>query len=278
MATTTTADIAALVPEVIRSQTLDAVNAATTFAPLAEVITDLSGVGVGDRVTVGSFGAATPALNLAETEEIVPKKVAATARSFVAGRVGDSYEHSYLAAKFSPADVQARAVRYLGEGFAQRIDLNLTAACLTDVPAGRKITPTTVITVASFVQAVETFTDEQLVDVVAVLTRAQRNALRAEVMAGGQQYAGQTIWQDGQLNSFHGVPIATNGYLPVTTAGRHAAVFLRRNRTLVSALAQDLLIEVERFPKKATVDVTGNGVWAGGVQEPSSLTVIDAQG
>lgn len=278
MATTTVPDISAIIPEVIRAETLDVYVASTTLAPYAEQSTELEGVGVGDRITIGSFGAVTPALNLAETEAIVPKKLAATARSFIAGRIGDAYSYSYMSGRFSPTSLQTKAAQFLGRSAALRVDINLAATALSTVLAGRKITVTGVLTAEKFIEAVRQFPDELRGDLVAVLTAGQRAALTDEVKTAGMNYAGQTVWRDGEIDRFFGVPIETNSYLATTTGSNKAGLLFLRNRTLVSAFAQDPLIEVERFPKTATIDVTMNGIWAGGVQELDTLTVIDALG
>lgn len=281
MATTTVPDISTLVPEVVADRVLEVFWSQANFAQDAERVDDLQGVRPGTVVSIGTFAAATPALNLAETEEIVPKKFTATKRSFTVGRIGDAYEYSYAAQTFSPQSLEQRASTYLGRAFAQRVDLNLTAAGLTDVPVGRKITatgtgPAAVITVANFRAAVNLFPDELRPALVAKLTQGQRDALTAEVMAGGTLYAGQTIWLNGTLDRLYGVPIETSGYLPTTTVDRAAGMLYLRNRTFVAAPAVDPLIEFVRMPLKATIDVVMNAWWAGGVQEPSTLAVIDA--
>jgi hypothetical protein len=278
MATTTLPDISAIIPEAIRAETIDAYVANATLAPLAEQDNTLQGVGVGDRLTIGSFGAVTAALNLAETEAIVPKKLTATARSFIAGRIGDAYSYSYMSGRFSPTSLQTKAGQYLGKAAALRVDINLAATALSTVLAPRKITIVGVLTAAKFIEGVRQFPDELRSQLVAVLTAGQRAALTDAVLAGGTQYQGQTVWRDGEIDRFFGVSITTNSYLATTTGSNKAALLFLRGRTLVSAFAQDPLIEVERFPKTATIDVTMNGIWAGGVQELDTLTVIDALG
>lgn len=283
MATTTTVDLSTLIPAVVNSDTLEAYYAATTFANYAEQKRDLAGARPGDRIKIGSFTGSTPALNLTETEAIVPKKFAATAREFVVGRIGDGYEYSYASNRFAVDDLQARSTLYLGQAAAQRVDLNLASAALSSVLAPRKITATgtdtaAVLTPANFIAAVRTFPDEQLGQLVAVLTGGQRNQLTDAVLAAGTQYAGQTVWAQGAISTFYGVPIETNTRLATTTGARKAAVFLLRNRTLASAFATDPLIEFERHANTATVDAYMNAWWAGGVQDLDTLTVIDAAG
>lgn len=281
MATTTTPDLSALSVEVFRTDLFEAYQAATTLAPDAEEVNDLTDITLGQTVSIGSYAAATPALNLAETETIVPKKHTATKRSFTAGRVGDAYEYSYMAGRFDAGRLQRLSTQYLGTAFALRVDINLANAMLTAVDPARKITAAgtgaaATLTITNFIDAVEMFPDAQRTNLVAKLTPGQRRQLSSAVMAGGTQYAGQSIWANGVLDRLYGVPIETNEYLATTTAGRAASGLYVRNRTLVSAPVMDPLIEFERHALSATIDVVMNGLWLGGVQDPTTLVVFDA--
>src|SRR5687767_10498390 len=101
MATTTTVDLTAIANPVVVTDTLEAYYATPGLRGLAEENRDLAGARPGDRIRIGSFVGSTPALNLTETEEIVPKKFAASSREFIVGRIGDAYEYSIAANRFS---------------------------------------------------------------------------------------------------------------------------------------------------------------------------------
>jgi hypothetical protein len=281
MATTTTVDISAIIPAAVVSTIQETYQAEPGLLQDAETDTSLRGVAEGDRVKIGKFAAATPALNLAETEAIVPKKLAATAREFIVGRIGDAYSYSYRARNASTSDLQDRSARFLGRAFALRANMNLAATALSTVAAGRTVTATgtgsaAVLTPANFIAAVRQFPDDLRPQVRARLSAGQRAALTDAVQSGGTAYASQTVWRDGEIDRFFGVNITTDAYLAATTAGRVAGMLYIPGRTLVEAPAQDPIVEYTQTPATATVDAWMNAWWAGGVQDLDTLTLIDA--
>ncbi len=282
MATTATTDVAGLIPNVISARTFDTYVSALRISPLAEENRELEG-GPGDRVTLGTFGDIGEALDLAELDVIVPDKLTATTAAFTIQRLGKGVAYSYVSQRVSSVDLNQRAGAQLGNAIGRKIDRKLALNATNGRLAARTFGSTVAvaaITLADWQAMIDTFNDDERQGMVAVVTAAQlRTIVGFYGVTNAATFGSDVFIREGvtAVGQLEGVSLVVSDRLATvagTTSGIARPILMfQPNRTLVSAFSLRPLIEVERVPAGARVEIYANALWAGGVQEPRTLTV-----
>lgn len=275
MATTTSTDVAGLIPEVISARTFDTIVARVVLSALAEQNTELEG-GPGDRLVIGTFADIGEAVDLAENAVITPKAMSATAAPFIVGRVGDGVAYTRDAAIKSGANLNAKAGTALGSAIARRIDRKLAINTVNGaLPANVFGDGTTPLTPALLTSALAVYEDTDLPTLVTTSTGLQNLATSLGAFNASTWGGGEVIREGVRaVAKILGVNVVTTSVLPVAT-GVRSSILVLPGRTMVSAYAQRPTIDTETVGARNAVEVYANSIWAGGAQEPATLAVIE---
>lgn len=294
MATTTTSNVAGLIPAVIAADAFDVYTNAIVLSRLANERRDLEGQ-AGDRVTIGLWAAVGVADELVETTAMVPENLSATAGTFIIKELGKAVEWSRKSGRLSRVDMQRRASNAIGGSIARKIDLALgtdsynARATAKDVVATGAADPLTATKVRRAKRnfGEQAFVGDGLSDLIAVIRSVQYDALVAERVANGQAapQMGERALRDGIVDRIAGVDIVVSDALPTVTGTRGAytgavnlGFMFRRNRSLVSAYAERPEIELDYNIYARTFGAAGVTLWTGGLAEVSSFAAIESVG
>lgn len=294
MATTTVANVAGLIPAVIAADAFDVYTNRVVLSKYAVERRDLEGQ-AGDRVSLGTWAAVSPADELVETTSIVPENLSATTAAFIIKELGKGVEWTRKAGRLSRQDMQTRASNAVGNAIARKIDLSLGAdaynarATAKDVVATGANDPMSAAKIRRGKRNMGeiAFGDDAITDLILVLRSVQYDALVAERIANGQAapQIGERALREGVIDRIAGVDIVVSDALPTVTGTRGAytgainlAFMFRRQRSLVSAYAERPDIEVDYNIWSRTYGVAGTCLWTGGLAEPASFAAIESVG
>lgn len=280
MATTTTSNVAGLIPAVIAADAFDVFQNALRLSPLAVERRELEGAGVGDRVSIGTFADAGEADELVETTAMVPVNLAATTSTFIVKELGKAIAYTRKAGRLSRAQLQQRAANAVGVAVARRVDRLLGSESYNARTTARDITAasgTDPMSLAKLRAGLATFGEDRD-GLVIVMRSAQHDRLLADAgLSNASAAGGDFVLRDGVVARLYGMDVIVSNVLPtptIATVVNNVAFIMKRNRTLASAYAERPDVEVDYNILSREFLVAATALWAGGLQEAATFTAV----
>lgn len=280
-ATTTTANVAGLIPAVIAADAFDVYVNAMRISPLAQERRELEGANVGDRVSIGTFADAGEAAELVETTAMVPVNLSATVGTFIVKELGKAVAYTRKAGRLSRAQLQTRAANAVGNAIARYVDRVLFSDSYNARTTGLDITSastTDPMSLAKLRAGLARF-GENRDNLVIVMKPAQHDRLLADsnlTNAAGFG-GGDFVIREGRVTRLYGMDLVISSQTGTVTNGNgvnNIAAIVQRNHTLASAYSQRPEVDVDYNILAREYQVAATALWAGGLQDPTTFVAI----
>ena len=276
MATTLTTDIPAWIPDVIGASAYDAtLDSALTLSGIASVIPDIAGK-PGDVVIIPTINTTTPADNLAENVAAVTEKLTGGSITMLIKEGVKAIAWSDRSKVQSSQDINQIAGQRIGNGIADRVELDLGAALL----AGRNLTGE--VFSANFDVAALRALKRRIPAGIrrrGPLTLVGSDAVIEEllsdpILANAATFGSTEVLQDGQLSrpifGISRVLVVDDSVLANITVGANPAsppAVLFASGNLFRAVQTGPTVELERKPLERLTNLVGTILHGEAVQD-----------